>query len=39
MSQEDLQALKGPLAFLLVVLLAGAGAIYYSDRAKAAVRS
>lgn len=38
MSQEDLQALKGPLAFLLVVLVAGAGAIYYSDRAKATAR-
>jgi hypothetical protein len=32
MNQEDLQALKAPLLVLLIVLLAGAGAIYYSDR-------
>ena len=32
MNQEDLQALKAPLIVLLVVLLAGAGAIYHSNR-------
>jgi hypothetical protein len=32
MSQSDLQALKVPLVILAIVLLAGAGAIYYSDR-------
>jgi hypothetical protein len=32
MNQDDLQALKAPLLVLLIVLLAGAGAIYYSDR-------
>jgi hypothetical protein len=32
MSQADLQALRGPLLVLLVVLLVGAAAIYYSDR-------
>jgi hypothetical protein len=37
MNQEDLQALKAPLLVLLLVLLAGAGAIYYTDRLKAGV--
>jgi hypothetical protein len=32
MSQADLQALRGPLLVLLVVLLVGTAAIYYSDR-------
>ena len=32
MNQEDLQALKVPLLVLLVVLVAGAAAIYYTDR-------
>ena len=32
MNQADLQALKNPLLALLVMLLAGAAAIYYSDR-------
>ncbi len=36
MNQADLQALKTPLIVLLVVLLAGATAIYYSDRLTAA---
>ena len=34
MSQEDLQALRSPLLVLVIVLLAGAAAIYYSDRLK-----
>jgi len=34
MSQADLQALKNPLLVLLVVLVAGAAAIYYSNRLK-----
>src|SRR5688572_29029519 len=34
MNAEDLQALKAPLLVLVIVLLAGAGAIYYSDRLK-----
>ena len=32
MNQEDLQALKVPLLVLLLVLVAGAGGIYYTDR-------
>lgn len=32
MNQGDLQALRAPLLALLVVLLAGAAAVYYSDR-------
>jgi hypothetical protein len=32
MNQADLQALRAPLLALIVVLLAGAAAIYYSDR-------
>jgi hypothetical protein len=38
MNREDLQALRTPLLALLVVLLAGALSIYYSDRLKAATR-
>jgi hypothetical protein len=38
MNQEDLQALRAPLLVLLIVLLAGAGAIYYSDRLKVQAR-
>jgi hypothetical protein len=38
MNQEDLQALKGPLVALLIVLIIGASAIYYSDRLKVAAR-
>lgn len=38
MSPADLQALRNPLLFLLVVLIAGASTIYYSDRLKAAAR-
>jgi hypothetical protein len=38
MNQADLQALRHPLLFLLVVLIAGASAIYYSDRLKVAAR-
>jgi len=34
MSQADLQALRNPLLVLLVVLVAGAAAIYYSNRLK-----
>lgn len=32
MNQEDLQALRIPLLVLVIVLVAGASAIYYSDR-------
>jgi hypothetical protein len=32
MNQADFEALRGPLLVLLVVLLVGAAAIYYSDR-------
>ena len=32
MSQADLQALRGPLLVLLVVLAVGAAAVYYTDR-------
>lgn len=32
MNQADLHALRGPLLVLLTVLLAGAAAVYYSDR-------
>jgi hypothetical protein len=35
MSQDDLQALKSPLIVLVIVLIIGASAIYYSDRLKA----
>ena len=38
MNPEDLQALKAPLLVLVIVLLAGAGGIYYSDRLKAESR-
>jgi len=38
MNPADLQALRNPLLALLVVLLAGASAIYYSDRLKAVAR-
>lgn len=38
MSQADLQALRNPLLLLLVVLIIGASAIYYSDRLKATAR-
>ncbi len=38
MNAADLQALRNPLLALLVVLLAGASAIYYSDQLKAAAR-
>lgn len=38
MNQEDLQALRTPLLLLLIVLLAGAGAIYYTDRLTAEAR-
>ena len=38
MNQDDLQALKAPLLVLLIVLLAGAGAIYYSERLKVGAR-
>jgi hypothetical protein len=32
MNQADFQALRGPLLTLLIVLLVGAAAVYYSDR-------
>jgi hypothetical protein len=38
MNQEDLQALRAPLLLLLIVLVAGAGAIYYTDRLKSGAR-
>ena len=38
MNSADLQALRNPLIVLLVVLLAGASAIYYSDRMTVAAR-
>jgi hypothetical protein len=38
MNPADLQALRNPLLALVLVLLAGASAIYYSDRMKAAAR-
>ena len=38
MNQADLQALRTPLIVLLAVLVAGALAIYYSDRLKKAAR-
>jgi len=38
MNAADLQALRNPLLFLLAVLIAGASAIYYSDRLKAMAR-
>ena len=38
MSQEDLQALKSPLVALVIVLILGASAIYYSDRLQAVAR-
>jgi hypothetical protein len=38
MNAADLQALRNPLLLLLVVLIAGASAIYYSDRLKAVAR-
>jgi hypothetical protein len=38
MNQEDLQALRTPLLVLVLVLLAGGGAIYYSDRMTAGAR-
>jgi len=38
MNPADLQALRNPLLALLLVLLAGASAITYSDRLKAAAR-
>lgn len=38
MNQADLQALKVPLLALLVVLLVGAAAIYYSDRLRLAAQ-
>ena len=38
MNQEDLQALRIPLLVLVIVLLAGAGAIYYSDKLTKAAR-
>ena len=38
MNTADLQALRNPLLALLLVLLAGASAIYYSDRLKVAAR-
>jgi hypothetical protein len=38
MNQEDLQALRVPLLVLVIVLLAGAGAVYYSDRLAADAR-
>lgn len=38
MNQADLQALKNPLLALLVMLLAGAAAIYSSDRLMAAAK-
>ncbi len=34
MKPDDLQALRNPLLVLVIVLLAGAAAIYYSDRVK-----
>jgi hypothetical protein len=39
MNHEDLQALRIPLLVLLVVLLAGAGAVYYSDGLTKAARA
>jgi len=38
MSQADLKALQNPLLALLLVLLAGAAAVYYSDRMKTVAR-
>ena len=38
MTPDDLRALRNPLIALLLVLLAGASAIYYSDRLKAVAR-
>ncbi|HEU0289263.1 MAG TPA: hypothetical protein VFR39_00650, partial [Burkholderiales bacterium] len=38
MNPDDLQALRNPLLALLLVLLAGASAIYYSDRLKVVAR-
>ncbi len=38
MNAADLQALRNPLLLLLVVLIAGASAIFYSDRLKAVAR-
>jgi hypothetical protein len=38
MNQADLQALRNPLIAILVVLLAGAAAIYYFDRLKKEAR-
>ena len=38
MNAAELQALRNPLLFLVVVLVAGASAIYYSDRLKAVAR-
>jgi hypothetical protein len=38
MNQDDLQALKAPLLVLLIVLVAGASAIYYSEQLKVGAR-
>jgi hypothetical protein len=38
MNQEDLQALRSPLLALVIVLVIGASAIYYSDRLKGVAR-
>lgn len=38
MNVSELQALRNPLLLLVVVLIAGASAIYYSDRLKAVAR-
>jgi hypothetical protein len=38
MNQDDLQALKNPLIAMIIVLIIGASAVYYSDRMKTAAQ-